>query len=345
MSTCTPNRNRLKAFPLSLALALSLNHPAVAEETATPATPVPASGVVAPPAPETAPAPAAAPEAVANPAPASAPVTVPETAATPSLEPAPIPTAAPVPVAGPRMVSSIGFEYIKDTSVPGQASSQTNVPIGLSRATDYFIFEVYVPYIRRTAPSGKIASSHHHESREDSAAAAPVVTNEGLGDITASLQFALVNGESAPTSLFAKGEVKLATADVKRGLGTGANDYSIELIARHSAGSYKGEASVGYANLGSPGEVKINDVKRTLYFRNIYFGSLSGAYRVSENLDAGMKLELAQASYGNGPQQRDLSATMEYRLSPKRTLRAELLKSLTPGLSLYGFSTALLTEF
>ncbi len=332
MSTCIPNRNRLKAFPLSLALALSLSHPAMAEEAANPAAPVPASGVAATPAPETAPAPA------------SAPVTTPETVVIPSPVPAPAPVAVTMPVAAPRMVSSIGFEYIKDTSVPGQASSQTNVPIGLSRATDDFIFEVFVPYIRRTAPSGKIASSHHHESREDSAAAAPVVTNEGLGDITASLQFALLNGESAPTSLYAKGEVKLATADVKRGLGTGANDYSIEFIARHSAGSYKGEASVGYANLGSPGEVKINDVKRTLYFRNIYFGSLSGAYQVSENLDAGMKLEVAQASYGNGPQQRDLSATMEYRLSSKRSLRAELLKSLTPGLSLYGFSTALLTE-
>ncbi|HLY96525.1 MAG TPA: hypothetical protein VKO66_04865 [Sideroxyarcus sp.] len=323
MSICIPNRNCLKAFPLSLVLALSLSSPAMAEETANPAVPVPA------------------PAAVASPAPVAAP----EAAEIPSPAPAPAPVAVPVPVAAPRLISSIGFEYLKDTSVPGQESSQTNIPIGLSRATDDFVFEVYIPYIRRTAPSGKIASSHHHESREDSVAAAPVVTNEGLGDITASLQFALLNGQSAPISLSAKGEVKLATADVKRGLGTGANDYSIEFIARHSSGSYKGEASVGYANLGSPGEVKINDVKKTLYFRNIYFGSLSGAYRVSENLDAGMKLELAQASYGNGPQQRDLSATMEYRLSPQRTLRAELLKSLTPGLSLYGFSTALLTEF
>ncbi len=242
----------------------------------------------------------------------------------------------------PAWIASVGFEYARDATVPGQESIQKNVPFGLTRATDDYIFDIYIPYIQRTAPQGKVARSHHHESLENTTAA-PLVSSAGLGDITTSLQFPLAGERTAPVMLFAKGEVKLATADVARGLGTGANDYSLELIAKHAAEDYHGEISAGYANLGSPGTVEINDVKRTFYYRNIWFGSLSGSYRVDERLEGGLRLELAQAAQTNGPQQRDLSAIAEYRISAGSVLRMEVLKSLAPGLNIRGFSATFLT--
>ncbi len=243
----------------------------------------------------------------------------------------------------PLLIASLGFEYVRDATVPGQEAIQKNIPLGLTRATDDYILEIFVPYIQRTAPSGKVARSHHHESAEHANITAPLVSSAGLGDITTSLQLPLTTERHAPLMFFARGEIKFATADVARGLGTGANDYSVELIAKHAADKYRSEVSVGYANLGSPGTVEINDVKKTFYYRNIYFGSVSGLYRVADGLEAGVKLEMGQAAENNGPQQRDFSAIAEYRISTGSALRVEILKSVAPGLNLSGFSATILS--
>ena len=247
------------------------------------------------------------------------------------------------PVQSRHLKATIGLDYTKDTSVPGQEISQKDIPVGFSLETDNYVFEVNIPYIQRTAPSGKVAKSHHHESKKDAATVAPIVANAGLGDVTSSLQYALLNEKDAPLSLFAKVGVKLATADVASGLGTGVNDYFVELKTNKTFGNFTGSASIGYAILGSPGEVKINDVKKFLYFNNIYFGSLGGSYQFTENLNADLNLDLGQATETGGSQQRDLSAGMEFKFSTNQSIRVQVLKSVTPGISSWGASASLST--
>lgn len=242
-----------------------------------------------------------------------------------------------------KLIASVGYEYLKDASTPGQETTQTTIPFALARATDDYVFEVHIPYIQRTAPSGMV-SSHHHES-EHGTTTAPLISNAGLGDITASLVMPLTDEKHSSTSLYAKGEFKFATASLAKGLGTGANDYSLEFIARHAAASYHGEISVGYANLGSPGTVDVNEVKKTFYYRNIYFGSLSGNYHLTERFEAGLKLDLAQAADANGSQQRDLSAVAEYKFAGGNSMRMELLKSLAAGVNIRGFSATFFAPF
>src|SRR5512141_1601432 len=91
-----------------------------------------------------------------------------------------------------RSQISIGYEYVEDASVPGQELTQRSIPLVMTRESDDYAVEVVIPYLQRTAPSGKIAKDHHHESRTASAAVTPRVTNQGLGDITASLQRTLM---------------------------------------------------------------------------------------------------------------------------------------------------------
>lgn len=239
--------------------------------------------------------------------------------------------------------TTLGIETYKDTTEPGQEVSQVNIPLGISIETEKVTFEVSIPYLQRTAPSGKIASSEHHESKKkDSAAVAtPLVKSAGLGDVTTSLMYKLLNEDSAPLSLFAKGKLKLATADLASGLGTGQNDYSGELKVSKSLGNFAANASIGYAILGSPGEVEINDVKKSIYYNNIYFGSLGGTYQFSERLSTDMHLDLGQASETGGFAQRDLTIGMDFDFSPNKTLHLQALKSLTPGLKFYGVGASL----
>lgn len=243
--------------------------------------------------------------------------------------------------------ASIGISDMSDTSAPGQAISQRDTPIAFSFETDKYVFEVSIPYITRTAPSGKVAKSHHHESKksESTAVAAPILTTSGLGDITSSLSYKLMDENDSLLSLSAKGEVKLGTADVAVGLGTGVNDYFGELDASKSFGDLSISAGLGYAVLGSPGEVKINDVKKSLYFNNIYFGSLGADYQFNDSFNVGMELAAGQATETGGSEQRDLSLSMSYHFTERQSVDLHAVRSLTPGITshTYGasFSTAM----
>jgi hypothetical protein len=166
-----------------------------------------------------------------------------------------------------------------------------------------------------------------------------------MGDLTSSLQYKILNEQTAPLSLSAKGTVKFATATLASGLGTGVNDYSVEAKASKSHGDITYSASIGYAFLGSPGDVEINDIKQSIFFRNIVFGSLGSAYQFSEYLNADLRLDMGQASEAGGYQQRDLSTSMEYKFSTSQAIHIKILKSVTPGISLWGASASISTAF
>jgi hypothetical protein len=165
---------------------------------------------------------------------------------------------------------SLGADYLEDTSVPDQGLTQMTIPLVITRENEDYAFEITLPYLQRTAPSGKLAIGHHQESRNDSdTTVAQRVTNKGLGDISTSLQRTLLNEKSAILSLCLKGEIKLGTADATQGLGSGMNDYFVEMKAKKTLDDFTGGASIGYAKLGSPGQIEINGIKKSIYFRNI----------------------------------------------------------------------------
>lgn len=243
--------------------------------------------------------------------------------------------------------ASIGISNMSDTSVPGQEIRQRDIPIAFSFETDNYVLEISIPYITRTAPSGKVAKSHHHESKksDSTTVAAPILTTSGLGDITTSLTYNLMNEEDSLLSLSAKGEIKLGTADVAVGLGTGVNDYFGELDASKSFGDLNINAGLGYAILGSPGEIEINDVKKSIYFNNIFFGSLGADYQLTDSLNVGMEIDAGQATETGGSEQRDLSLSISYQLTEQQSVDFHAVRSLTPGITshTYGasFSTAM----
>lgn len=243
--------------------------------------------------------------------------------------------------------ASIGYSNMSDTTVPGQEVNQRDIPIAFTYETDKYVFEVSIPYITRTAPSGKVAKSHHHESKksETTTVAAPIVATSGLGDITSSLSYKLMDEKDTFLSLSAKGEIKLATADVAVGLGTGVSDYFGELNASKSFGDFSISAGLGYAILGSPGEIEINDVKKSIYFNNIFFGSFGTDYQVNDRFNVGMELSAGQATETGGSEQRDVSVSMSYQFTENQSIDLHAVRSLTPGItsSTYGasFSTAM----
>jgi hypothetical protein len=235
---------------------------------------------------------------------------------------------------------TVGIDTLKDTTVPGQESKQQDTTFGIAIETENYTFELNVPYIQRTAPSGTIAHGDHneHDKRPANSVPSPIVTNAGLGDVTSTVQYALLKEGNSPLSLFLKGGIKLATANLAKGLGTGQNDYSAELKASKSVGEFTGNVSIGYALLGSPGVVKIDEktnTSNTILF-NIVYGAIGGTYDINEHWETNVKLDMGQAAVAGGFQQRDLSAAMDYKFSTNRSLHMQVLKSVTTGLNIVG---------
>ncbi|GAB4128130.1 MAG: hypothetical protein Fur0040_11010 [Sideroxydans sp.] len=235
----------------------------------------------------------------------------------------------------PSIRFSVGMESLADTTNPGQEIHQQSLPVGLSYESNRSRFEISLPYIQRTAPSGKVAKSHHHDSKIENSttvgAPTPIVPTSGLGDVMASFEYRLLDEAETSLSLSAKGEVKLATADVATGLGTGVNDYFGELGVSRDFNNLTLEAHLGYAVLGSPGNVRIEDVQQTLYFNNIFYGSTGLTWHWSDALESGLSLALGQPSETGGTGQRDLTLALEYRFTPHTALHFEAGKSLIPG--------------
>lgn len=281
---------------------------------------------------------AMAEEVVTNQAAEASPVTSQEVIAEKPAETAPL---------KPHQSSSVSIGYVSmsDSSVPGQEVSQRDTPIAFTYETDRYVFEVSIPYITRTAPSGKVAKSHHHESKksESTTVAAPILTTSGLGDITSSLSYKLMDENESLLSLSAKGEIKLGTADVAVGLGTGVNDYFGELDAHKSFGDFSVSAGLGYAVLGSPGEVKINDVTKYIYFNNIFFGSLGADYQLSESFNVGVEVAAGQATETGGSEQRDLSLSMSYHFTENQSVDLQAVRSLTPGITSHTYAASFST--
>jgi hypothetical protein len=123
------------------------------------------------------------------------------------------------------------------------------------------------------------------------------------------------------------------------------NDYAAELNASKSLGDFSASASFGYAILGSPGEVEINDVKKSLYFNNIFYGTAGVSYPFTENLHSALQLEAGQATETGGSPQRDLSISMEYQFSAHRKLQFQLVKSLSPGINSWGTGASFSAPF
>ncbi|MFT5447314.1 MAG: hypothetical protein ACI9DC_002489 [Gammaproteobacteria bacterium] len=112
----------------------------------------------------------------------------------------------------------------------------------------------------------------------------------GFGDVvlglTYSSNFSLLGNNYLDTTM----KVKVPTADEKRGLGTGAADYSIELELFRSHGPWTPSAAIGYRVLGDNAGFRLH---------NALLGSAGMDYRFSPAINAGGLLDWREPASRN----------------------------------------------
>ena len=112
----------------------------------------------------------------------------------------------------------------------------------------------------------------------------------GLGDVSASATYKVIAEPTAPLLLDVGTRVKLATADEGKGLGTGKNDYSVQ-VDLVKAALVSPFATLGYRWYGDPSGIEL---------RNAWFGSVGFAWRDASGTTLGAAYDFRQRIVDGG---------------------------------------------
>ncbi len=84
-------------------------------------------------------------------------------------------------------------------------------------------------------------------------------SQSGLGDVALGAGRRLWADEPAVTSLYGRLNLKLATGDENKGLGTGGTDVGVSLSAERKIGAYALTALAGYTRVGEPSGINYDN--------------------------------------------------------------------------------------
>lgn len=151
-----------------------------------------------------------------------------------------------------RWEPSIGVDYSTGSYGATEDTEVLYVPLGLRASTDRWRFDVAAPWLRIKGPAGSVVGGVVIPG------GGPVTTRDGFGDVTASATYQLVEPQAGRTQWELGVGAKFDTAE--EGLGTGENDYNVQLGVRHPVSdTLTLMGSVGYQWLGDPVAFELED--------------------------------------------------------------------------------------
>jgi len=164
-----------------------------------------------------------------------------------------------------------GAEYTEGDYGTDSDTSALYVPFSLGYDDDAYGWSLTIPYLSvtgtgdvvysRTGVRVPIQSSTTTTSGPGPGGGSTTTTSQektvsGLGDVILSGTYLPLPGGKGKTSLAVTGKVKFATADEDKGLGTGENDYALQL----ELGRNRLYGNIGYMWIGDTAATDYNDI-------------------------------------------------------------------------------------
>ncbi len=232
-----------------------------------------------------------------------------------------------------------GFDYSSGNYGTSETTDILSVPVFGKYENGPWLFKLTVPYIRISGP-GNVLPGIGHVKAVKGVRGAPVptgnTTESGIGDVVAAATYNLFSSGASGPSIDLTGKAKVGTADVNKGLGTGQNDYYVQVDVYQSYRRIKVFGAAGYGILGSSSAIPL---------RNVVYGSLGGAYTADERTTAGVMLDLREAASDTSGQRREVTAYVAYRLTDAWKAQAYALKGFADGSPDYGVGATIARSF
>ena len=193
-----------------------------------------------------------------------------------------------------------------------------------------WIFKLTVPYLYVSGGQQVIPGiGAVNRSRGTSSAS-------GMGDIVAAATYNVHYDRASMLGIDLTGKVKLGTADERKGLGTGENDFSFGADLYKSIERMTLFAGLGYTLFGDPPGFRLNDG---------FYWSLGASWKLPPRESIGVSLDGRQAIAPGSGDQRELTAFWSRALDSAWKAQAYFLVGLADGSPDWGGGLTLARPF
>ena len=234
---------------------------------------------------------------------------------------------------------SLGAEYTNGNYGTGADTTIWYFPLSFSYGSEVTTFSVTVPYLIVEGP-GNVTPTVGDTPRGMSPgmgamqvvrpgnAASTTRRNSGLGDIVLSGSVRLVAEASAQPRVDLIGKIKLATANEDDNLGTGENDYSVQVDLEK--GDFFGY--VGYRVYGDPPGINLD---------NVAYGLIGLSRPLDKGARAGVTLYAQQAAAAGTDDQLELSLFLSRKFGKGNQLHPYVVFGFADGSPDWGVGVTL----
>jgi hypothetical protein len=229
---------------------------------------------------------------------------------------------------------TLGAEY---TSGDYGTSSKTKIwyfPVTLRYETDINAASISVSYLSVEGRGDVVVSGGGMGMGSQTVKRTSTVngtrTNSGFGDIILTGSHKLSGTASSRIDL--TGKIKLGTADETDNLGTGENDYAVQLDFEKAVDSNTVYGSAGYKFLGDPPGTD---------YRNVFYGSIGFSHKLDAAHVVGLAFDAQQAALSGGSGLSELTLFLSNKLDKKTRLTGYVLKGFANGSPDWGLGAAL----
>jgi len=238
---------------------------------------------------------------------------------------------------------STGYEYSSGKYGQSVTTKIETIPITWNYLSGSWNLTLSVPYIRVTGngvvipgPGGPLASGNPGGGRGQfggTASTTQTVTNSGLGDVLVSTGYVFY-----PANAFYEiaGKVKFGTADADKGLGTGKNDYYLQLDGVLGKGSVSPFFTLGYVITGDSTNYTYNDVP---------YGRLGLTFKTGPASNTGLSYDYRQATIEGGDDLRQASVFIGWNNAEQRYTTLSVLVGFTDSSPDYGVNLTFIRDF
>ncbi len=204
-----------------------------------------------------------------------------------------------------------GFDYSSGNYGETERTDMLYLPLTIKYRSFPWTAKVTLPYISITGPAsvtaggnGVLVDNSNGSARE---------TDSGLGDVTASLGFALDSLWEASGNTFVDitTRVKLPTADADARLGTGETDYQLQLDIAQAIGNSTPFVALGYRWIGDTDITDYNDV---------LYSSLGIDQKLTDTMGVGFSYDFMQATKDDADDRQELMGYIHWKVNQKISL-------------------------
>lgn len=229
--------------------------------------------------------------------------------------------AVPQALAQGQWSVAAGAEYTTGRYGAAESTEVWYLPVTARYDSGRLSLKLTVPWLHVTGP-GSVVGGNGSQVQVSTTAASTRRTEAGLGDVVAAAGYAVFHDPQRSVLLDLTGKIKFATADAGKGLGTGADDYSLQLDLSRQMGTWSAFGSLGWRRMGDPDWAD---------FRDPWFASIGASYRLNGTTHVGAAYDYRQRLLASTAPQSEINLFLNHDLGQNRRFQAYLIKGLSDG--------------